>query len=118
MYSRINRGDIFHVDLQDRGGREQRGQRPCVIVSNHIANQVAPVVTVVPLTSSRVKNNLPTHISLDMHKYHFRSPTIALAEQVTVVDKNKLLGRHPYALSSEDLALLEQALLVQLGIAT
>lgn len=48
---RIKRGDIIIADLGQHETSIQSGIRPCVVMSNNMANKHSPVITVVPLTS-------------------------------------------------------------------
>ena len=87
------RGEIYNVDFgYSTDSHKQSGIRPAVIVSNNKANTNAPVVTIVPLTA-RVwkKKNLPTHVLiLPDADTGLKKPSMALAEQVGTLDKNRL----------------------------
>lgn len=48
----VQRGDIVFTDFSPARETEANYQRPAIIVTNNQANAVAPVVTVVPLTSN------------------------------------------------------------------
>jgi len=43
----VKRGDIWLVDLNPVRGSEQRGVRPCLVISNDVVNQYAPTVCVI-----------------------------------------------------------------------
>ena len=47
----MNYGDVYWVDLPDRGGREQRGRRPAIIWQDTSAFVQLPTVLIIPLTS-------------------------------------------------------------------
>ena len=65
----IKRGDIIIVDLGQHETSVQSGIRPCVVMSNDMANRHSPVITVVPLTSKiRKKQYLPTHVFLNRYR--------------------------------------------------
>ncbi|MBQ5929224.1 MAG: type II toxin-antitoxin system PemK/MazF family toxin [Clostridia bacterium] len=81
----IFRGEIYWFHSGGELSSEQSGNRPCVVVSNNMANHYSPVVTVVPITS-RSKKRLPTHASLKTLLF----PSIALCEQVRSVSKDRL----------------------------
>ena len=72
-------------------GSLQSGIRPVLIVSNNKANQYSPIITVVPFTSRLSKHHLPTHVY--MKKCGLKRPSIAMAEQVTSINKEKLLNQ-------------------------
>ena len=44
---------VFEANLDPVAGAEQKGKRPVLIVSNEEFNQAMPIVTVLPLTSTR-----------------------------------------------------------------
>ena len=78
--------DIYLVKLEGMGS-EQTGIRPCIIVSNNVCNKVSPVITVIPLTTKIKNTYLKTHCTI-------RSApklSIAMAEQIKVVDKKRVL---------------------------
>ena len=83
----IKRGDIFWCDCRAEGYHNQNGIRPCIIVSNDKANQHAPIVTVVPITSA-TKKPLPTHSFVTTSK----GINTVLCEQIQCVSKERVLG--------------------------
>lgn len=60
----IHTMELWLADLPVVPGHVQHGTRPVVIVSNDIANNFSPIVTVVPLTTNRKASTLPTHVCL------------------------------------------------------
>ena len=44
-------GEIFHVELDPAKGREQRGARPVLVVSNEAYNKITNLPIVAPITS-------------------------------------------------------------------
>ncbi|MBR4656561.1 MAG: type II toxin-antitoxin system PemK/MazF family toxin [Oscillospiraceae bacterium] len=85
-------GDVWICDMGRRDGHEQNGTRPVVIVSNDRGNRHGETVVVVPLTT-QAKRNLPTIISL-RGEYALHRDTVALAHQITTIDKGKLIRWH------------------------
>ena len=88
---RINRltdsaeGEIYWADLGETVGSEQWGVRPVLIVQNQKSLESSRTTIVVPITSRR-KLRLPTH-----HRFYaFHRQQTACAEQIRVLDKNKL----------------------------
>lgn len=80
----LYRGDIVWV-MDSKGiGSEQRGERPALIVSNDTANEHAPVVTVVWLTTQE-KKPLPTHCEVKGTE-----KSTALCENVTTISKERV----------------------------
>lgn len=90
----ISRGNIFIADLGERTGSHdavQRGRRPVIVVSNNAANKFSPAVTIVPLTSSTGKHNLPTHSSFYLNNHGNDVLNTALCEQVQTINVYQLL---------------------------
>ena len=91
----IDQGEIYWFTLPDRGGREQRGRRPCIVMSRRYVNQGNPVV-VVPMSSQTRKANdynifLPANeIVRDVSNTDPVVDSVALCSQVFMIDKRKL----------------------------
>lgn len=47
----MKRGDVYMVDLEPTRGREQRGQRPVVVVSPDDFNRVTGLPVILPITN-------------------------------------------------------------------
>jgi len=56
-------GDIIVIDFDPQAGHEQKGRRPCLIVSNHQFHIRTNLAMVCPITNTI--SNFPTHILLD-----------------------------------------------------
>ena len=82
---RIRRGNIVMADLGQHETSIQSGIRPCVVVSNDMANRHSSIITVVPLTSKvRKKLYLPTHVFLNGYENDgLTCHSLALCEQIT-----------------------------------
>ena len=110
----IKRGDIFWVrGNANSTGSEQDFTRPCVIVSNDMANFYSPVVLVVPMTT-RKKNIMPTHAVVTMGE----NKSIALCEQVTAISVKRIINYIDYVRPKEMRAIdngLKVALFLQGG---
>ena len=89
---KVNMFDVFYVKLPDeKCVSEQGGIRPCVIIQNEAGNLYSPTVIVIPLTTEIKKINQATHCII--HKTDangLMSDSMALAEQIRVVDKSRL----------------------------
>lgn len=110
-------GEIYFANLPVQpDSRVQQGYRPVLVVSNDKNNYYSTVVSVVPLTSSRTKRHLPTHIKLD--GFGLIKPSIALCEQIMPIDKHRIgekIGQidNPVVFNS-----LQRAMMVQLNMAS
>jgi len=116
----VRRGDVWEVDLMPVLGSEADKRRPAVIVSNDARNRTAQrsgrgVLTVVPLTSNTARV-LPFQVLVaadDVSGLDVDSK--AQAEQVRSIDLARF-GRRLGALSAEQAAALDDALLLHLGL--
>ena len=90
---KIRRGDIIIADLGQHVTSIQSGIRPCVVMSNNMANRHSPVITVVPLTSKiHKKEYLPTHVFLNGYRNAgLGCHSLALCEQITSVAFSDIL---------------------------
>lgn len=107
------RGEIFLVKF-DGVGSEQRGLRPAVILQNDIGNQCSTTVLVAPL-STKCYKHLPTHVFLSRQRTALRADSVAMMEQVRVMDKSRLLYRVA-AVPEEEMTAINQALLISFGL--
>lgn len=72
-------GDIYMTQLDEKAeGSLQSGIRPAIIISNDMANEFSPVITIIPVTSRMGKKKLPTHVY--MRDCGLSRPSIAIAE--------------------------------------
>ena len=83
--------EIWYANLPMKEGSSiQGGNRPVVIISNDVCNEVSSVITVAPLTSRMKKLNLPTHAVIDTPD---GGQSVILAEQIMTIDKKILAKR-------------------------
>lgn len=114
------RGEIYYCDMGNfANGSVQGGNRPVLVVSNDLANEHSPVITVVPLTGRVQKHRyLPTHVLIEHDsKNRLRTISLALVEQVTSINKSRL-GNYTGYLDDETMQAVEHALHIQLGLPT
>ena len=104
------RGEVWYVDPVGTVGSEQRGERPAVIVSNDIGNKNAPIVEIVYITT-QIKAKLPTHVAVNS----FKLTGTALCENVTTIDKSRLVNRLT-RLTDQQMLLIEKAMCISLDI--
>lgn len=60
----ISRGEVWLVDLEPIKGSEMGKRRPCLVISNDVANRYSPVVTVVAITSVHPSKNYPFMVEI------------------------------------------------------
>ncbi|HLC04311.1 MAG TPA: type II toxin-antitoxin system PemK/MazF family toxin [Anaerolineales bacterium] len=106
----MKRGEVWWVDFTPSVGGEIQKKRPAVILSNDAANRYLNRVQVVPLTS-RVDRVYPSEAVIVIGRRRSK----AMADQLTTVSKQRLTDRLG-KLSAPDLAEVEHAVMIQLGL--
>ena len=105
------RGEVWWVNFDPSISGEIQKQRPAIIVSNDAANQYLNRLQVVPM-SSRVDRVYPSEAVVKVG----RRQSKAMADQLTTVSKQRLTNQMG-KLSGSDLAKVEHAIMIQLGLA-
>lgn len=111
--------DVFWVAFreEDNGTSIQYKTRPALIVTNSTGAKFAPVLTVVPLSTSadKIGNRFPYHIAINEVKK--LEGNVLLTEQITTVPKNRVLGKAIAKIESDELKrIISQTLKRQLGL--
>ena len=106
----MKRGDVWWVNFDPSVGGEIQKQRPAVIVSNDAANRFLNRLQVVLMTS-RMDRVYPSEAVVSVA----RRQSKAMADQITTVSKRRLANRMG-KLSGPDLAKVEHAIMIQLGL--
>jgi mRNA interferase MazF len=110
------RGELYDARLEPTEGSEQGGTRPIIIVSRDAINAFSPVVLAVPCTTYQEgKRVFPTQVLIQAPDGGLTKDSIAMADQVRVLSKTRLL-RLRGKLSSDAIAQLNKALLVALDL--
>ncbi len=100
---KIERGEIWWVNLDPALGREIKKRRPCVVVSANEINRIRATPVVVPLSSS-AKAAPPIVLSVPSAG----KDSVAVIDQIRAVDKRRFISRAG-VLATTDLRSLEIA---------
>ena len=106
----VKRGDVWWVAFDPSIGGEIQKTRPAVVMSNNSANAVLNRVVVVPLSSQTAKL-YPAEAIVVLNGAQRK----AMADQIMTASKQRLhscMGN----LSVQDIAAVENAILLHLGI--
>jgi len=87
---KLTRGSVVLVSLDPTVGHEQRGSRPCIIVSDPlvIESQRFPMVAVVPITGTAGEGAL--YPLLRPGESGLRKPSYGLVDQLRTIDKRRI----------------------------
>lgn len=112
---KLGRGAVIVVELDLTLGREQRGVRPCVVVSDPdvISDQRFPLVCVVPLTGTPGEGLL--YPALAPGPSGLAKKSFALIDHLRSIDKRRV--RRVFGeLAREEMAAIDEGLAVFLGL--
>ncbi|MCC7368815.1 MAG: type II toxin-antitoxin system PemK/MazF family toxin [Chloroflexi bacterium] len=103
------------LELDPTVGHEQRGVRPCIVVSDPdvIADQRFPLTAVVPVTGTPGQGAL--YPSLQPGRSGLAKPSYALIDQLRSVDKRRI-RRVFGVISSSEVDALDEGLVLFLGL--
>jgi mRNA interferase MazF len=112
---KLDRGTVVLVVLDRTVGREQRGQRPCIAVSDPTVNadQRFPLIAVVPVTGTPGAGAL--YPELAPGASGLTKPSYALIDHLRSIDKRRIrrvFGR----VADDELAAIDQGLELFLGL--
>jgi mRNA interferase MazF len=100
---KIERGDIWWVNLDPTVGSEIKKQRPCVVLSANEINRIRATPVVIPLSSSP-----QTAPPIVLAVPSAGKTSVAVVDQIRAVDKKRFVNRAG-TLSQKDLRELEFA---------
>ncbi|RUM70005.1 MAG: type II toxin-antitoxin system PemK/MazF family toxin [Sulfurovum sp.] len=86
----MNQYDVYLADLNPTIGREQRGKRPILIISNNYEN-LLDVLTILPITS--LKKNRRVYPNEFLLQNELEKPSIVLCQQIRTISKQRLVKK-------------------------
>lgn len=111
----LDRGTVALVELDPTVGREQRGVRPCIAVSDPMVNadQHFPLIAVVPVTGTRGEGAL--YPELAPGSSGLTKTSYVLIDHLRSIDKRRI-RRIFGQVSSRELAAIDDGLELFLGL--
>lgn len=111
----LDRGTVVLAALDPTVGHEQRGQRPCIAVSDPAVNadQRFPLIAVVPVTGTPGEGAL--YPQLSPGPSGLRRISYALIDHLRSIDKRRI-RRVFGAITSEELGAVDEGLALFLGL--
>jgi mRNA interferase MazF len=111
----IERGCICIASLDPVIGREISKTRPVVIVSNDKNNAFSGTVTILPITSKKLKRIYPFEVFLPKGSGNLPKDSKVKADQIRTLDKSRIvsiLGK----LGESEVNLIDRALKIHLAL--
>lgn len=111
----MKRGDVYYANLNPTVGSETGKRRPVLIVSNDVNNRVAVTVTVLPITSN-VSRVYPFEVFLEPKDSGLPKASKVQAQQVRTISKQRLVGELVGSLNGNLMNLVDESLILHLGL--
>jgi mRNA interferase MazF len=111
----LGRGTVVLLELDPTVGHEQRGVRPCIVISDPevIADQRYPLIAIVPVTGTPGEGAL--YPMLQPGRSGVAKTSYALIDHLRSVDKRRI-RRVFGAVSTSEVDALEEGLVLFLGL--
>ncbi len=111
----FKRGGIYSVNLSHAGASDLEAC-PCLVVSNNISNEYSPVVTIIPLTFSRLDKIYDFETLLPASGTGLKQDSKISSHILITIDKGKVVGNRLGFLTKTLMNQVDKALCFQLGI--
>jgi mRNA interferase MazF len=103
------KGDLVALSFDPQSGREQKGRRPGLVISNDLFNQRTGLAIVCPITNTR--RDIPFHVALPPES---TVTGFVMVEQVKAIDfrarRARFIEKVPVPVLNEALSLLDACL--------
>lgn len=111
------RGSVIRIALDPTIGTEIKKTRACVVVSNDIANEFSPQLTVVPITSYYPrKAAIPVCVDVPSGEGGLTKRSIINCSQIRTIDKTRMRGDVLGVLSRTTMDKVSTALKIHLAL--
>jgi mRNA interferase MazF len=111
----IKRGEVYLASLDPSIGHEIAKTRPVLIMSNDIGNKYSGTVTILPITSQRLKKIYPFEVKLEKGVANLPKDSKVKTDQIRTIDKRRIVKRIG-TLENESINLVETALKIHLNL--
>ena len=113
----MKKGEVYLVDLNPAVGTEMKDKHYCIVVQSDLLNHPNnPKTVVVPLTSEKPKKVYPFVVKIIPPEGGLRLESFAICNQVTRIDKQRIIKKQGDAVSKETLLKLDNALRIVLDL--
>lgn len=111
----LDRGAVVLIDLDPTVGHEQRGVRPCIVVSDLdvVASQRFPLIGVVPVTGTSGTGAF--YPALQSGSSGLTRTSYALVDHVRSIDKRRI-GRVFGRIAPDEMQAIDDGLILFLGL--
>ena len=88
----VRRGEIYLVSLDATRGREQRGQRPALVIQNDSGNEFS-ATTMVAVMSTQANAGYHFRVEVQPDEGGLREASTIMLDQIRTVDQTRLRDR-------------------------
>jgi len=111
----VTRGDVLEVDLEPTQGSEMSKKRPCLVVSNNIANRSSPLIIIAAITSQAPKRPYPFIVEIPKSAKMPKTSWVNTAH-IRSIDRQRLTGKYFTSLDQATMRNVDTALRKQLSL--
>lgn len=113
----LRRGEIWQVDWSPGRGSEQTGVRPSLIVQRDAGNQAPTYSNTIVVAISTSGRQIPLHVRIRPSATNgLKADSYVKCEQLTTISKARLVGEPWGRLSDSEMAQVDKALRLSLGL--
>lgn len=112
----FKRGGIYAVNLPHADVQEEPEVCPCLVVSNNISNQYSPVVTIIPLSFTKLDKIYDFETFLPASADGLLRDAKVSSHLLITIDKDNVVGERLGFLPKTLMSQVDKALCFQLGI--